>query len=320
VAAKMKAWVFDRYGPPDVLTLRERDVPTPGKGEVLVRVVAAAVNPSDVGNVGGHFKAPLPRVPGRDFAGVIVGGDGPIGAEVWGSGPGWGVKADGTHAEFIVLPTDWVGMRPKNITAEEAASVGVAYLAAWSALITAGNLRAGESVLVTGVSGSVGKAATQIAHWKHARVIGASISMENPAGADAMINTTKQDLTTEVLKLTEGKGVDLAVDAVGGALFESCVKSLRHGGRQVSIASKPPMVTFNLVDFYHGMKTLCGVDTMALSGPEVARLMNELRAGFEEGVLRPPPVQTWALTDAPRAYEAVARENGERKHVLKPLG
>jgi NADPH:quinone reductase len=320
VAKRMNVWVFDRYGTPDVLVLRERDVPTPGKDEVLVKVVATAVNPSDVGNVGGHFKTPLPRVPGRDFAGVIVGGDGPAGTEVWGSGPGWGVKADGAHAEYVVLPTAWISTRPKNITPEEAAAVGVPYLAAWSALVTAGNLQAGESVLVTGVSGGVGRAATQIAHWKGARVIGASISVENPSGADAIVDTTTHDLASEVLKLTEGRGVDLVLDAVGGALFEACIRSLRHGGRQISIASKPPTVTFNVVDFYHGMKTLSGVDTMALSGPEVTRLMNQLRAGFEEGVLRPPPLQTWAFTDAPRAYAAVAQEQGGRKHVLKPFG
>jgi NADPH2:quinone reductase len=320
MAKKMKVWVFDRYGAPDVLALRERDVPTPGKGEVLIEVVAAGVNPSDVGNVGGHFKAPLPRVPGRDFAGVIVGGDGLVGTEVWGSGPGWGVAADGAHAEYVVLPADWISTRPKNITREEAAAVGVPYLAAWSTLVSVGNLRAGESVLVTGVSGAVGRAATQIAHWKGARVIGASISLENPSGADVVVDTTKQDLASEVLKLTEGKGVDLVLDAVGGPLFEPCIESLRHGGRQVSIASKPQTVTFNVVDFYHGMKTLSGVDTMSLSGPEVTTLMNQLRAGFEEGALRPPPVQTWAFTDAPRAYEAVAHEQGGKKHVLEPVG
>jgi len=318
---KMKVWVFDRYGAPDVLALRERDVPSPGQGEVLIRVDATAVNPSDVGNVGGHFKAPLPRVPGRDFAGVIVaGGDGSVGTEVWGSGPGWGVKQDGTHAEYIVMSADWVSRRPKNISPEEAASVGVPYLAAWSALVTAGNVQAGDSVLVTGVSGGVGRAATQIAHWKGARVIGASMSLKNPSGADAVIDTAKQDLAGEVLKLTNGKGVDLALDTVGGPLFEHCIKSLRHGGRQMAISSKPPTVSFNLVDFYHGQKTLSGVDTMALSGLDVTRLMNQLRAGFEEGALLPSPVQTWAFTDAPRAYEAVAHGRGEKKQVLKPVG
>jgi NADPH2:quinone reductase len=217
------------------------------------------------------------------------------------------------------LPASWISTRPRNITPEEAATVGVPYLAAWSGLVTAGNLRTGESVLVTGVSGAVGRAATQIAHWKGARVIGASISLENPSGADAIVDTTRQDLASEVLALTDGKGVDLVLDAVGGPLFEPCIQSLRHGGRQVSIASKPQTVTFNVVDFYHGMKTLSGVDTMALSGLEITSLMNQLRPGFEEGVLRPPPVQTWAFTDAPRAYEAVAHEHGGKKHVLKPL-
>jgi NADPH2:quinone reductase len=319
MSKKMKVWSFDRYGTPDVLALSERDVPTPGKGEVLVQVDATAVNPSDVANVGGHFKSSLPRVPGRDFAGVIASGDGPVGTEVWGSGPGWGVKTDGTHAEYIVMPADWVSARPKNLTTEEAASIGVAYLAAWSALVKVGNVQAGESVLVTGASGAVGRAATQIAHWRGARVIGAGISLENPSGADAMIDVKTQDLASAALELTGGKGVDLVLDGIGGSLFEPCIRSLRHGGRQIAIASSPQVVSFNLVDFYHGVKTLAGVDTMALSGPDIVRVMNQLRAGFEEGVLRPPPVQTWAFKDAPRAYEAVAERIGNRKQVLKPL-
>ena len=72
----MRAWRFDHYGTPDVMSLRELPMPVPGPGEVLVKVLASGVNPSDAKNVSGHFKAPLPRVPGRDFAGVIVAGDG----------------------------------------------------------------------------------------------------------------------------------------------------------------------------------------------------------------------------------------------------
>jgi NADPH:quinone reductase-like Zn-dependent oxidoreductase len=217
------------------------------------------------------------------------------------------------------MPADWISARPSNLTTEEAASIGVPYLAAWSALVTVGNVRAGENVLVTGVSGAVGRAATQIAHWRGARVIGAGTSLENPSGADAMIDAKTQDLVRAALELTGGKGVDLVLDAIGGSLFEPCIKSLRLGGRQIAIASIPQVVSFNLVDFYHGMKTLTGVDTMGLSGSDVVRTMNQLRPGFEEGILRPPPVQTWGFKDAPRAYEAVAKGTGDRKQVLKTI-
>jgi len=314
----MKVWCFKQYGAPSQLKLVERAKPEPGPGEVLVKVAATAINPSDAKNVSGHFKASTPRVPGRDYAGTIVAGDGRQGQEVWGSGPGFGVARDGAHAEYFVMPSAWVARKPPHLSMEQAAAIGVPYLAAWSALVTAGEIQRGETVLVTGVSGAVGRAATQIAHWKNARVIGASTSTDNPSGADAMIDTTHQDLAVEVRALTDGKGADLALDVVGGALFEPCLNALRRGGRQVAIASNPQVVNFNLVDFYHGLKRLIGVDTMSLSGAEIVALMDQMRAGFEEGVLRPPAIQTWPFDQAVAAYEAVAKGGAPLKHVLMP--
>jgi NADPH:quinone reductase-like Zn-dependent oxidoreductase len=258
----------------------------------------------------------MPRVPGRDYAGTIVAGDGRKGEEVWGSGPGFGVARDGTHAEYFVMPSAWVSRKPPQLSMAQAAAIGVPYLAAWSALISAGEIQAGETVLVTGVSGAVGRAATQIAHWKQARVIGAARSSDNPSGADAIIDTTKQDLVAEVRALTGGQGVDLVLDTIGGALFEPCLKALRRNGRQVAIASNPQMVSFNLVDFYHGLKRLAGVDTMGLSGAEIVTLMDQMRAGFEEDVLQPPAIQTWSFDRAVEAYATVARGGAPVKHVL----
>ncbi len=314
--SKIKVWCFEQYGSPSALKLQERAMPQPGPGEVLVKVAATAINPSDVKNVSGHFKASMPRVPGRDYAGTIVAGNGRQGEEVWGSGPGFGVARDGAHAEYFVMPSAWVSRKPPHLSMEQAAAIGVPYLTAWSALVTAGDIQAGESVLVTGVSGAVGRAATQIAHWKKARVIGASRSLENPSGADAIIDTTQQDLAAEVKALTDGKGADLALDAVGGELFEPCLSALRRGGRQVAIASNPQVVSFNLVEFYHGIKRLVGVDSMGLSGVEIVALMDQMRAGFEDGVLQPPAVQTWSFDQAVEAYEATALGGAPVKHVL----
>ncbi|MCA9530155.1 MAG: zinc-binding alcohol dehydrogenase family protein [Myxococcales bacterium] len=314
--SKMKVWCFEQYGEPSALELQERELPQPGPGEVLVKVAATAINPSDVKNVSGHFKSPMPRVPGRDYAGTIVAGDGREGEEVWGSGPGFGVARDGAHAEYFVMPSAWVSLKPPLLNMEQAAAIGVPYLTAWSALVSAGEVQAGETVLVTGVSGAVGRAATQIAHWKKARVIGAARSPDNPSGADAIIDTTQQDLATEVQALADGRGADLVLDAVGGALFEPCLRALRRGGRQVAIASNPQVVNFNLVDFYHGVKRLVGVDTMALSGTDIVALMDQMRAGFEAGVLQPPTIQTWSFDQAVEAYEAVARGGAPVKHVL----
>ena len=194
----MKALQFSTYGPPGVLSIKEIPKPEPRKGEVLVQIKAAAINPSDVKNVAGHFKSPLPRVPGRDYAGVVIAGDAENGLEVWGSGAGFGVTRDGAHAEYIVVPADSIAQKPPQLSMEQAAAIGVPYLAAWSALVVVGNIQAGETVLIVGVSGAVGRAATQIAHWKKARVIGASTHSSNPSNADAIINTTTNDLPEEV--------------------------------------------------------------------------------------------------------------------------
>jgi NADPH:quinone reductase-like Zn-dependent oxidoreductase len=203
---------------------------------------------------------------------------------------------------------------------EQAAAIGVPYVTAWSTLVRAGNIQPGETVLIVGVSGAVGSAATQIAHWKKARVIGASTKSDNPSKADALINTTTHDLTQEVRALTDGKGADLALDAVGGSMFEPSLKSLRFGGRQIAISSIDRKVAFDLVDFYHNGSHLVGVDTAKLTGPEIADLMNALRPGFEEGYLQAPTLTTWPLERAIEAYEAVEKGHSPTKHVLIPAG
>jgi len=314
----MKALRFDEYGPPSVLTLRELAVPELRPGQALVELHASAVNPSDVKNVAGAFHSPLARVPGRDYAGVVAIGDGWKGKEVWGSGPGLGVTRDGTHAQYAVVDLDSLSEKPAHLSMSEAAAVGIAYLAAWSALVDAAKIQAGETVLVTGAVGAVGQAAIQIAHWKGARVMGADI-LDSPSDADAFINAKSKDLVAEARAWTDGQGVDLALDCVGGPMFEPCLKSLRLDGRQVVIAGLGDgRVTFNLRDFYHNRLRMIGVDTLGLTGPQIATIMDGLRPGFEGGHLRPPSVQTWSLEQAVDAYAAVQGGMPGTKHVLVP--
>ena len=315
----MRTLEFSSYGPPQVLNLKEVRKPEPGRGEVLIQIKATAINPSDVKNVAGHFNSPLPRVPGRDFAGTVVAGEAEIGTEVWGSGPGFGVVCDGAHTEYIIMPVEWISEKPVSLSTEQAAAIGVPYLTAWSALVRAGAVEPGETVLIVGVSGAVGRAATQIARWKGARVIGACRSVGNPSDADAVVDTTTAELETEVRALTDGKGADLVLDAVGGPMFEPSLRSLRAGGRQVAITSSMDRrVSFDLIDFYRNRSRLLGVNTMALTGPETARMLDELRRGFDDGHLHPPGVSTWPLERAVEAYEAVGRGGPRTKHVLIP--
>jgi NADPH:quinone reductase-like Zn-dependent oxidoreductase len=314
----MKALRFEKYGPPSVLSLQEVGVPDLRPGQALVELHASAVNPSDVKNVAGAFHSPLARVPGRDYAGVVAIGDGWKGKEVWGSGPGLGLTRDGTHAQYVVVDVDSLSEKPAHLSMPEAAAVGIPYLAAWSALVDAARIQAGETLLVTGAGGAVGQAAIQIAHWRGARVIGADI-LDSPSDADAFVNANSKDLTVEARAWTDGKGVDLALDCVGGPMFEPCLKSLRLDGRQVAITSVGDgRVTFNLRDFYHKRVSLIGVDTLGLSGPQIATIMDSLRAGFDGGHLRPPSVQTWSLEQAVAAYGAVQEGTSGSKHVLVP--
>jgi NADPH:quinone reductase len=314
----MKALRFEKYGPPSALSIQELQVPDLKPGEALVELHASAINPSDVKNVAGVFKASLPRIPGRDYAGVVVAGDGWKGKEVWGSGAGFGVSRDGTHAQYIVVNSDGLSEKPAHLSMEEASAVGVPYLAAWSGLVDAANIQAGETVLITGALGAVGRAATQIAHWKKAKVIGADIS-DKPSDVDVFVNTKTRELPAEVKALTNGKGADLVFDAVGGPMFEPCLKSLRLGGRQVAITSiGNGRVDFSLVDFYHNLQHLIGVDTVKLTGPAIAKIMDKLRAGFEEGYLRTSPVQSWSLDQAIDAYTAVEKGTSLNKHVFLP--
>lgn len=169
----MKALQFQYFGPPSALEVRTAGAPPVREGDVLVKIHASAITPSDVKNVAGAFKATLPRIPSKDFAGVIVSGEGAIGQEVGGIGSGFGVTRDGAHAEFVGLPAAWLSRKPKNLSMAQASACGLSFMTAFVALMDVGKLVHGETILITGVLGAVGGAATQIALWKGARIIGA---------------------------------------------------------------------------------------------------------------------------------------------------
>jgi NADPH:quinone reductase-like Zn-dependent oxidoreductase len=314
----MRALRFASYGPPTVLSFDEVEIPDLQPGEVLVEVYASAINPSDVKIVGGVFTPSLPRIPGRDFAGMVIDGDALVGKAVWGSGAGFGVTRDGSHAQFVRIPATWLSEKPVSLSMEQAATVGVPFMTAWTALVHTADIQAGETVLITGAAGAVGRAATQIAHWKQAKVIGADIA-DVVAAVDVYIDTRTKDLPAEVKAVTAGKGVDLVLDAVGGPVFEPAIKSLGLDGRQVVITSVGKRrVEFDLMDFYHNRQRLLGVDTAKHSGESIARIMSELRPGFEVGALRPSALKTWPLARGIEAYLAVASGDSSAKHVLLP--
>ncbi len=313
----MKALRFSEFGPPSVLRIEEVPMPEPGPDEALVQVEAAAINPSDWKNVGGHFKdTSLPRTPGRDFAGLVLKGANQ-GKPVWGSVPKLGIVRDGSHAEYVVVPSDALALKPSSLSAAEAAAIGVAYITAWAALVNAAQIQAGEIILIIGAAGAVGQAATQIANWEKARVIGAATRSDPIPGAESVINTKTEDLPARVRELTAGKGADLVFDTVGGPMFESALRSLAFRGRQVAITSTgDPRVSFNLIDFYHNFARLLGVDSNGLTMREVSQIMAELNRGLESGALKPPAIETVPFEKAQDAYTRAATGQVKTKQVL----
>jgi NADPH:quinone reductase len=322
----MRALRFEKTGSLDYLTVQDVPVPKPADGEVLIRVAAAAVNPSDVKNVQGKMRATtVPRTPGRDFSGTVV--EGPadlVGREVFGSGGDLGFGRDGSHAEFLAVPASAVLPVPGNVAVLQAAGIGVAYMTAWAALVTAARLRKGEAVLITGTLGNVGGIAAWIARGLGARVLGtvrsaSDLSRAGGLPVDAWIDLQAAELADGVRAATAGKGADVVLDLVGGALFEKCLQSLAWRGRQVAIASGPlPRVDFSLVDFYHNESRLIGVDSLKFSFEEASAILRSLAPMIEGGALPAPRVEAYPLGQGPGLYRAVADSAVRGKPVLVP--
>src|ERR1700731_3061501 len=208
----MRALKFHHTGSLDDLRFEEVSPPTPGPGEVLIQVKAAAINPSDIKNVQGKMhETTVPRIPGRDFAGVVVKGpDKLLRQPVYGSGGNLGFGRDGSHAEYVVVPVTAIVPLPRKLSFEQAAGIGVAYITAWAALINAAQLQAGETALILGTTGAVGSAAARIAHELGARVIGTIRKASDipPAGVIPVgdwIDLESTDLASGIRKLTNGR-------------------------------------------------------------------------------------------------------------------
>lgn len=318
----MKAIQFKSFGKPDVLEFVDLPTPAPASGNAVVRVMAASVNPSDVKNLSGHFHHTVPpRVPGRDFSGVVVAGpDAWIGAEVWGTGGDIGFTRDGTHAEFIEIPAAALARKPAVLSHAQAASIGVNFVVAWLGTVDYARVAEGETIAVIGVSGGVGGAVTQIAKARGARVIGIGRDAPHPASPAARLIDAfvpMDERTAErVRELTDGAGADVVYDAVGGVAFELALALAKRRGRVVEIsATGKRRVEFDLIDFYHNETQLFGADSAKLGVAESAPMMQAIAEGFDAGRFEAPVVaERYPLERAREAYEAVA--GGTRGRVV----
>jgi NADPH:quinone reductase-like Zn-dependent oxidoreductase len=319
----MRAVVLRQFGDPKLL--RVEDVPTrePKGDEVLVEIHATSINPSDVKNVSGAMHGTtLPRIPGRDFAGVVVAGPaGSVGHEVWGTGGDVGFTRDGSHAQFILLPLAGTTPKPRALSMAAAGSAGVTFVTAWSAIVVAGNIAKGETVLIIGAAGGVGSAAVQIAKSRGAKVI-AAVRSENEfatvraLGADEVLNTTSTQVASSVRDLTDGAGVNLAFDS-SGMMFAEAVDAAADRGR-IAVISAPRdgRSTFDLRSLYRNELRVEGVDSRKLDVCTCAKLLADMAPEFESGAFKANAGDPFPLEKASQAYEQAAR--GERRIFLQP--
>jgi NADPH:quinone reductase-like Zn-dependent oxidoreductase len=231
----MQAVLIHETGSPDVLHYEEADRPEPGDGQVLIRVRAAAVNPTDWKSRRGLSETRLPAVLGRDVSGTVEvsRADGfDEGEDVFGYVPGGG------YAEFALASVDTIAKKPAALSHEQAAALPVAGMTAWQALFDRGRLAGGQTALIAGAAGGVGHLAVQFAKLAGARVVGTGSSRNRDfvlgLGADQYVDYREQDVSHAV------SGVDVAFDTVGGDTTESLVPTLREGGILVTIANAPP--------------------------------------------------------------------------------
>ena len=210
---KKKAVVIHEFGDPKKLKVEEVLTPEPRDDEVLVSVKAASINPSDVKNVAGLMHGTvLPRIPGRDFAGVVLRGPRDlIGLEVWGTGGDISRIRDGSHAEYILLPRNAVTPKPATLPVEAAGAAGLSFVTAWTAIVTTAETSPGEPGVIFGPTGSTGSAAVQIAKARGARVIGivradADVNSVRNDGADEVINARSVDIVDALRSLTDNRG------------------------------------------------------------------------------------------------------------------
>ncbi len=324
----MRAAVCPELGPPSVLTLVEQPDPSPGPGQVLVRVEAAGVNFVDALFIAGQYqiKPTPPFVPGSEIAGTVTAvGDGvdtpAVGQRVLA---GVGLGGFATHCLVAAAGATVV---PDGLDAARAATFTQSYCTAHFALTERTSLAEGESVLVLGAGGGVGLATVDLATALGARVIAVASSEEKrraarSMGAVATIDPVAEPLKERARELSGTGGVDLVVDPVGGALAEPALRALGDGGRYVVIgfaAGAIPSLPANQILLRN--RTVVGVDWGAWSlrnAEAQGRRLAALLAMVDAGRLHPVAPTTYPLDDVARAVTDVVERRAVGKVAVLP--
>ena len=301
----MKAVVLVRFGGTDAFELRDVPVPRVGPREVRVRVHATAVNPLDYQIRRGDYAdlVPLPSITGHDVSGVIE----EVGSHVSEFRAGDAVyytprifDGPGSYAEQHVVDVDLVGRKPENITHLEAASLTLVGGTVWEALVTRARLGLGETILVHGGTGGVGSIALQVAKAIGARVITTARTRDHELvrslGADLVIDYTSTDHVEAVAEMTQGRGVDVVLDTIGGDTLTRSPLALADYGRVVSIVdiAQPQ----NLIEAWGVNAAYHFVFTRQSRGK-----LDALTALVERGLVRPVVGATLPLARVGEAHD-----------------
>ncbi|MBI3427700.1 MAG: zinc-binding dehydrogenase [Acidobacteria bacterium] len=333
----MKAIVLRELGGPEKLLLEEMPDPQPGTGEVVVRLKAAALNHRDQWIRHGQYAGiKLPIILGSDGAGLVHSiGDGVdnalLGQEViinpsldWGpneaaQGKNYrmlGLPDDGTYAEFIKVPAENVVAKPAHLSFEEAAALPLAALTAYRAVATRAQVKAGETVLVTGVGGGVASFAVQIAKALGARVLVTSGSDEKIArakelGAEGGANYKTQDWAKEITALSGG-GPDVIIDSAGADTLETAVKIVKPAGRIVFFGATNGLAPgLDLRRIFFKQLNLLG---STMGSPREFAAMLQL---YNDQKLRPAVDKVFPLAETAAAHQRMEEAGQFGKIVLQ---
>jgi len=315
-------------GPPDVMSVVEGPVPQPRPGEVLIQVAGAGVNRPDCLQRAGAYPPPPDASPilGLEVAGKIVA----VGPEVKDHAVGEDVCAlvpGGGYAEYCATPSAWCLPIPKRFTLQEASSLPETFFTVWNNLFDRARLAIGEWVLIHGGTGGIGITAIQLAKAFGATVVATAGSEEKVAfcrtiGADHAINYRTQDFVAEVKRLTNGRGVDVILDMVGGDYMDRNLKSLAADGRLSIIAFlKSSKVECDLRNLMVKRLTVTGSTLRASPFERKAALARELKHEvwplLDRGEVKTVIHATFPLADAPKAHALMESSQHIGKIVLR---
>jgi len=320
----MKAIRVHGFGGPEVLRLEEVPTPQPGPGEVLVRMHAIGVNPVETYiRAGKYARLPaLPYTPGNDGAGVVE----QIGDSVTRFKPGDRVYSagsiSGTYAEFALCKTEQVHQLPANASFAQGAAMGTPYATAYRGLFQRADAKPGETVLVHGASGGVGTAAVQLARARGLRVFGTAGSdqgrkLAREQGAHEVFDHRAPDQFEQIMKATDGRGVDVIVELLANVNLAKDLTILAKSGRVAIIGSRG-RVEIDPRDAMQRDADLRGMVLPNTPPAEMASIHAALVAGLEKGTLRPVIGKEFPLAEAAEAHRAVMGSGAFGKIVLLP--